>query len=749
MKLKRYFYLSVAIMLSLSSCSEDDNLENDFKPTTYDVLGKVEKGPFVSGSTITIQPMDGNLQVLGSLYSSTIQDDLGNFSFGSKLFEAPYAELTANGYFFNEVDGDLSSGTLNLRALVDLSDETTVNVNLLTHLKYQRIQRLIANGMKFGEANKQAQKELFTAFGLQKYAEKDASTFSIAGGTDESAALIAISSLLLVDRSEAALTEYLAKLCREFGENGIFSESTQKQIDADKETLGNQISSVEDNIIERYADLGLEITVKNLAYFLDWDNDGIAGNEILQEGEEVKLEMTELNVPNEGGTYTISISSPIPVYLEPKANSDNPPIDAISPEEFFTEIYENISNADISMEKSLTDGKLVIKLSPLNSKTAKSTSVTIYDVLGNALGSVKIVQEGDGDISLPKLGKTGKQLVASMAMDIAQSFSELNLIEQYYHYNKEANLVSQYIYPSCSSVNSIWSNFYKANRTIMMFKEKEAEQLGVYQEYFNVFSAMQYYNKVVMWGDVPYINFVPDMNAAFNISRTPQKDIFADLKSNLEKAISYLEEKKNESLSNDANDFFFISKDVARILLANIYMYQAEYGLAEKLLSDIISTGFYELDSSNYNDKETITGLWNNGSGKETIFATRSESGEPRTRGNITITTPALVPIMTYTDVILSYAECLYKNGKISESEKELEKVTSNKGINVSGSSVLEKIKDARSQLMLYSNTNFAFMKRNGFVKDFYGVEDYRQLLPIPQRELDLCPQMTQNPGYC
>ena len=63
--------------------------------------------------------------------------------------------------------------------------------------------------------------------------------------------------------------------------------------------------------------------------------------------------------------------------------------------------------------------------------------------------------------------------------------------------------------------------------------------------------------------------------------------------------------------------------------------------------------------------------------------------------------------------------------------------------------SQLEKIKDARSQLMLYSNTNFAFMKRNGFVKDFYGVEDYRQLLPIPQRELDLCPQMTQNPGYC
>lgn len=746
MELKRYFYLSAAIMLSLSSCSEDDNLENAFKPTTYDVLGKVEKGPFVSGSTITIQPMDGNLQVLGSLYSSTIQDDLGNFSFGSKLFEAPYAELTANGYFFNEVDGELSSGTLNLRALVDLSDETTVNVNLLTHLKYQRIQRLIANGMKFGEANKQAQRELFTAFGLQKYAEKDASTFSIAGGTDESTALIAISSLLLVDRSEAALTEYLAKLCREFGENGTFSESTRLQINEDKKAVWNDLPSVRDNIIKRYESLGLSVNVKELERFIDWDNDGVAGNEVLQDGQEIKLETTELNVPNEGGVYTIKISSPIPVYLEPQLGPGEPDY-GVTEENFFTEIYDKISDANISMEKSLVDNTLTIKINPLDSKKSKTSGVTIYDGLSNVVGSIIITQEGNGDTSIPKLGRTGKDVINSIAMALAQSFSELNLVEQYYHYNKDVNLVSQYIYPSCSSVNKIWSNFYSANNMIMRFKEVEAQQLGVYQEYLDVFSAMQYYNMVVAWGDVPYINFVLT-DLGYNISRTPQKEIFADLKSNLEKAINYLEEKKNESLSNDANDFFFVSKDVARILLANIYMYQAEYGLAEKLLSDVIGTGFYELDSSNYNDKETITDLWNNGSGKETIFATRSESGEPRTRGNIAIATPALVPIMTYTDVILSYAECLYKNGKISESEKKLEKVTSSKGISASGSNVLEKIKDARSQVMLYSNTNFAFMKRNGFAKDFYGIEAYRQLLPIPQMELDKCPQMIQNSGY-
>ena len=387
MNIKQCIYLFAAIAFSLSSCSDDNGMENDFEPKTYNVLGKVEKGPFVSGSTITIQPMDGNLQVLGSLYSATIQDDLGNFSFGSKLFEAPYAELTANGYFFNEVEGELSSGTLSLRALVDLSDETTVNVNLLTHLKYQRIQKLIVEGMKFGEANRQAQKELFTAFGLQKYAEKDASTFSIAGGTDESAALIAISSLLLVDRSKAALTEYLAKLCREFGENGKFGSSTLQQISEDKKSLSNQLSSVRGNVIERYDELGLKIEVKELGHFIDWDNDGLAGNETLQDGQEVKLETSEINVPNEGGVYTINISSPIPVYLTPIVNKDDDrPIDNITEEAFFTEIYEHIENDDISIEENINENKLTIKVSRLNSRTAKSTSVTLYDCLGNVLG---------------------------------------------------------------------------------------------------------------------------------------------------------------------------------------------------------------------------------------------------------------------------------------------------------------------------------------------------------------------------
>ncbi len=749
MKTKQCLYLFVIIAFFLSSCDNDKDLENKFEPKTYTVSGKVEKGPFVIGSTVVIQPMDGNLQVLGSLYSSTIQDNDGSFSFEPKLFETPYAEVTANGYFFNEVKRELSSGTLSLRALVDLSDGPTANVNLLTHLKYQRIQKLFADNKKFGEANKQAQEELFTAFGLQKYVEKDASTFSIAAGTDEAAALLAISSLLLVNRGEAALTEYLGKLCKEFGEKGTFEESTIQQIRGDKKALWSKLSSVRSNIIEYYQTFGLEVEVKELERFIDWDDDGIAGNEVLLDGQEVTLERTEINVPSEGGVYRIGISAPIPVYLEPRLESsdpDEPPI--IIPNDVFSEIYENIDNTDISIEKSIDENELIIKVSPSIFKIAKSTSVQLYDCLGNILGEVKILQEGNKNAPTPKLRDTMKQIVNSFTSEIAQGFSKLNLIEQYYYYNRENAWMNQHIHPSSSVVKDIWGAFYGANRSIMMFKDAEAKKLGVYQDYLNVFSALHYYYMVVLWGDVPYINFVIDTNYTYNynIVRTPQNEIFTDLKTNLEEAINYLEEKKNQTLKADANDFFFLSKDVARILLANIYMYQGEYIQAEKLLEEVINNGFYELDASNYNKQETITNLFNSGSGNETIFATKHNMGGPKNSGNIFNVNP--VPIMTYTDVILSYAECLYKNGKSSEAESLLAVIATTKGIDLSGSNVLEKIKDARLQLMLYSNTNFAFMKRNDFAKDVYGIEEYRLLLPIPTSSLTLNPQLTQNPGY-
>lgn len=263
--------------MAIIACEKNPE-EETTKTKEYIVSGLVEKGPFISGSTINLQPLSDEFSPVGTYFHTEITDNEGSFNLGKVSLTAPYATLTANGYFFNEVAGDLSKGTISLNAIVDLTNKSTVNVNLLTHLKYYRVQHLQGEGKTFKDADKQAQEELLTAFGLQAFNTGDVSQYSIAAGTDQSAALIAISSLLLVNRSEAQLTEYLSNLSKEFGDNGVFSASTKAKIAADRDALASILDIIPSNIIKRYQELGKTVHVKDLYPYFDWDGDGVADN---------------------------------------------------------------------------------------------------------------------------------------------------------------------------------------------------------------------------------------------------------------------------------------------------------------------------------------------------------------------------------------------------------------------------------------------------------------------------------------
>lgn len=750
--MKRFysFYRLFALLLCMPFIACEENNGIDFEPQTYNVVGKVEKGPFVSGSEITIQPMSAKMQALGTMYTSTIQDHLGNFTFGSKLFESPYAELTANGYFFNEVTGALSSGTLYLRAIVDLSKSETVNVNILTHIKHQRVLYLIAQGKTYVEANDQAQKELFKAFGLEKYAGKDASLYSIIEGSDESAALVAISSLVLVERTEAAVTEYLARLCREFGENGEFSTDTKAQIKEDREKLAEKLSDIRYNIRSRYNDLGIDVEVPPLAPFFDWDDDGIAGNETLKEGETITVDKKLLEVPSEGGTYTIKIDAPIDVFLESQVES-GPNDEMVG---VYIELYKGYYSANLSYTADISDNVLSIKVNPASSRSPKTAYVYLYDFLGNTLDAISIKQDGATNITeIPQLGEYGCGAVAAMFSELAGAISYFNFIEQGYHYNEIVQCVDGLASPNDGAIAYMWEYFYEANNRNLQIREADRQALGVYGEVLDVFSAMIYYNMVVAWGDVPYVINYEDSQQNPYPSRTNQDAILDDLTKKLNVAIGLLEEKKNESLilkeMDDMNKLFFVSKDVVRILLADIYMYKGQYAEAQALLECVIDAGFYSLDATNYSNPDAIGNLLATRTSSEIIFALdASKSGTRGTSAvDIVIRRSPLIPMMNYAEVLLSYAECLYHAGDTGAAEKVLRQVVDAKGIEIA-EGTFEGIIDARQQLFLYSIGNFAFYKRNGIAVEELGIKEYQQLLPIPQRELYRNYNMTQNPGY-
>lgn len=725
--LRRYSPITLLICAVLSSCE----FNPPFEPQTFDVQGKVEKGPFISGSEITIQPMDEKMQVTGSMFSTYIVDDIGNFALGSKSFTSPYAEFIAQGYFFNEVKGELSNGTLTLRALVDLTDNATVNVNVLTHLKYARIKKLIAEGKTFAQANTQAQNELFEAFGLSRLADKEASSFSIISGTNEAAALIAISSLLLMERSEAAFTEYLSKLSADFGTNGSFiAEINQKQLAADKLHLAKKLDKIKENIRNRYNELGIDIEVKSLSPFIDWDSDGIAGNELLQENQSVNLSVTDIEVPQEGGTYSVQIASPINVYLKPQVEPEPNVQPSFSYSEEIYDLYDgfdqsSLTDKPIDCTCAIDGTTLTIDIAPSQARSNQSRNISLYDYIGNIVASVTITQQGKPlDISVseaPLLGSAGQKMVNEIAYHIAQGIGKYNVIEQYYAKNKDNQWLADILYPDNDYIIGAWNELYYANARLMMLKYVDTQMLNVYGDYCNVLSALYYSVLVYGWGAVPYINdYEMTQNAPYmDPKRISASVIFGDLQKNLNQAIENLPERKNEP-QKDTNGFFFASKDVARILLANILMYQGKHSEATTLLEAVIDNGFYSLATS-----EVIYGT------PPEVLATRSS-----TQG---------MAYVTLSDVYLSLAECyVIAAGNSTTAKCLIDDVINAHGLNIDKTdNLLMRIKTVREEILLHGCTYFAFLKRTGLAKEVCAIPDYQLLLPIPHHE-----RLPQNPGY-
>ena len=236
------------------------------------------------------------------------------------------------------------------------------------------------DGKSFKEANNQAQEEVLKTFGLEKYAKTDVNHFSITSGTDEAAALIAVSSLILYNRSEAQITEYLSQLSEEFAEDGNFSETTKLQIRKDMFSLESKLPQIAENIKKRYQEMGKEVAVKNLIYYFDWDGDGTAGNEIAPENHPVSLETNNINVPMEGGSYEVKVNTTVPVYLErPSIPGDD--IYDNSTSVSGMEIYETGSGSvpSINYTKELKNNILKVVVKAASFRKEQAVSIPLYD----------------------------------------------------------------------------------------------------------------------------------------------------------------------------------------------------------------------------------------------------------------------------------------------------------------------------------------------------------------------------------
>jgi len=163
---------------------------------TFSFSGKVQKGPFVTGTTVTVNELNESLGQTGKSFTTSIASDDGSFSLNNIEMESDLALLSGNGFYFNEVIGQLSSAQITLQALADLSEGETININVLTHITKARIETLVGNGLNFFDAKRQAEGEFQDFLGVTEHFNQGFEQMSIVSESDFNAMLLAFSIIL-------------------------------------------------------------------------------------------------------------------------------------------------------------------------------------------------------------------------------------------------------------------------------------------------------------------------------------------------------------------------------------------------------------------------------------------------------------------------------------------------------------------------------------------------------------------------
>lgn len=256
------------------------------------ISGVSQKGPFVNGSSVTVQELDGEtLAQTGDSYEGKIKNDSGEFSVKVTKLASQYALLKANGFYRNEVTGENSKSQVTLYALTNLSDRDKVNVNLLTHLAYERSLYLATgkDSLSVTEAKKQAEADVLKSFGIEgDFAV--AEDLNIFGEGDQSAALLAVSVLMQGSLSEGDFSERLANYAADIEFDGVWNDSKTATKIADwanSQGLGSGLVKIRDNITKWEISADVPSFEKYVNNFW-WQNYGLGTCDEKREGEVLK-----------------------------------------------------------------------------------------------------------------------------------------------------------------------------------------------------------------------------------------------------------------------------------------------------------------------------------------------------------------------------------------------------------------------------------------------------------------------------
>lgn len=471
----------------------------------------------------------------------------------------------------------------------------------------------------------------------------------------------------------------------------------------------------------------------------------------------VKLEQTSLDIPMAGGTYRIKVDANVPVkmtkwdLLWPEDKKEDP-IYVMHEETIFKKalfMYEN--KPQIPYQATLSnDGQyLEIKVEPAVSAEASSATITIYGAHENKEAKLTIKQETDPTkvvrLCLTQYGEQefvrffeGFYLVLQQMYTQEELYSRQSEKEEGYEWRFD--FINHTLNANNGEVRSAWSSFYNSVNMILFIKDQiprsSEEELAssdstTVMKLLDMQRFILFYEKVNLWGKAVCLSEFPSdiITSMPAISQAEVLKLFVE-------PLLFLRERLPGEISGQSaiNDCFFPSRDFPALLLARIYMEQGKFAEAKSMLTGIVNSGRYQLGdliyqfpvSDMYSDIQLIC--------------------------------------FSYTEVVLNLAECESRLGNSAQAENYLNQViTANIGSpayssNVSLSSsafttrtsdeFIKRLANVWQSELRGTGTYFAFLKRNNIAVSTLNIPVWRQVFPVPMREILVNPSMSQNEGY-
>ena len=287
-----------------SDNSDDQNGNQDQSGSTsteYTIQGFAQKGQLIKGSHITAYALGANLVATGESFPAQISDDMGSFIVNGKT-SAPYLELNAQGYYFVENSGNLSSSPIYLQAITPAGNNA-VNLNLLTTLITPRIKKLMGQGLSFKDAESQAQRELFLSFDYIESSDITFSEMNVSGTSHSDAILLAVSCLIQEGRQTSEVQAMITDIASSLEQDGSVSENLKEALFQNAEDI--DIWEITQNLATYYEQKSVE-NFNVPPFYIVLNEEYASGIHFFKEYIHPTMP-NDCNKGNEGGTESHSI----------------------------------------------------------------------------------------------------------------------------------------------------------------------------------------------------------------------------------------------------------------------------------------------------------------------------------------------------------------------------------------------------------------------------------------------------------